>query len=250
MELFSAYFKKEHLLSRIDARVKLLVALALLGMVLSYQGFLFSIVIALLCLFLCMKMQVPLRLFILRFSEPLFLVAVVILLKFFFTGKVALFSIQFLGIDIVGHRDGLREGLLIGSRIMGAVSIVALLGFSTPFTEFMAGLSWLKVPKGFIEILMFAYRYIFVLIEDAAVIYSAQKNRLGYSSIRRGLSSFGVLAGSLTLKAFDNSQNTTVAMVQRGYDGNMPLFKHKSFKLSEVALSLAFVVLMGMLWKI
>ncbi len=248
MELFSEYFKTDHVLSRIDARVKLLVALALLGMVLSYRGFLFPMVIALLCLFCSVKMKVPLRIFILRFSEPLFIVAIVIFLKFFFTGKETLFSIKLMGIDIVGHRDGLLEGLMIGSRIMGAVSVVALMGFSTPFTEFMAGLSWLRVPKGFIEILMFAYRYIFVLFDDANVIYSAQKNRLGYSNMRRGLTSFGVLAGSLTLKAFDHSQNTTVAMVQRGYDGNIPLLKHKSFKFFEVAISFVFLAVMGCLW--
>jgi cobalt/nickel transport system permease protein len=139
---------------------------------------------------------------------------------------------------------------LIASRIIGAVSVVALIGFSTPFAEFLAGLSWLRLPRGLIEILMFAYRYIFVLLEDATVIYNAQKNRLGYSTVRRGLSSFGVLAGCLTLKAFDNSQATTVAMVQRGYDGTMPLLKHRSFKPAEVALSAVFLIGMGFLWKL
>ena len=38
-------------------------------------------------------------------------------------------------------------------------------------------------------------------------------------------------------------------MVQRGYDGNMPLLKHRSFKLSEVAASALFLVGMGFLWK-
>lgn len=248
MELLSEYFKKRHILSGIDARLKLLVALALLGMVLSYQGFLFPILIAFMCLLFCIKMKVPLRMFILRFTEPLFIVAVIILLKLFFTGTDRLFSLHILGFEIQGYGDGLKEGLLIGSRIMGAVSVVALMGFSTPFTEFMAGLSWLRVPKGFIEILMFAYRYIFVLFEDANVIYCAQKNRLGYSNIRRGLSSFGVLAGSLTLKAFDNSHNTAVAMVQRGYDGNMPFLEHKSFRPLQIAASLAFLSLMGGIW--
>ena len=249
MEILSGHLKKDHVLSRIDARVKLLIALALLAMVLSYRGFLFPLATAALCLSLCISLRVPLRFFVLRFSEPLFIAAVVLFLKFFFSGSDPLFSVRIIGIDVVGHRDGLMEGLLIGSRIIGAVSIVALLGFSTPFTEFMAGLSWLRVPKGFIEILMFAYRYIFVLLDDANVIYNAQKNRLGYSSVRRGLSSFGVLAGSLTLKAFDHSHNTTIAMVQRGYDGNMPLLKHKSFKLSEVAASAVFMVGMGFLWN-
>ena len=97
---------------------------------------------------------------------------------------------------------------------------------------------------------MLAYRYIFVLLEDAMVIYNAQKNRLGYSSVRRGLNSFGTLSGSLVLKAFDHSQNTTVAMVQRGYDGNMPLLKHKPFKLSEVVASALFIVAMGCIWNL
>ena len=142
------------------------------------------------------------------------------------------------------------DGLQIGSRILGAVSIVALLGFSTHFTEIMAGLSWLKIPKGLIEISLFAYRYIFVLLEDAMVIYNAQKNRLGYSNIKRGLSSFGTLTGSLTLKAFEHSQNITTAMIQRGYDGNIPMLKHKPFRFSEVAASVLLVFAMGFIWQI
>jgi cobalt/nickel transport system permease protein len=250
MELFSEYFKKDHLLSRTDARVKLLVSLVILAMVLSYKGFALPLLVMTLCLFLCVRMKIPLKVFMLRFSEPLFIAVVVLLLKFFFSGKDALFSLNVFGMEVVGHRDGLVEGLLIGSRIIGAVSVVAVMGFSTPFTEFMAALAWLRVPRGFIEILMFAYRSIFVLLEDALVIYSAQKNRLGYSTVRRGLSSFGVLAGSLTLKAFDHSHNTTVAMVQRGYDGSMPLLKHKPFQYSDIIVSVLFIGALGVVWKI
>lgn|SRR5574337_254914 len=249
MKPFTEHLVKEHVLARIDARIKILSALALLVMVLSYRGFFFPAATAALCLTVCILLEVPMRVLIHRYSEPLFIAAVVLILKFFFSGREILFSIHLPGIDVAGHTDGLLEGLMIASRIVATVSIVALTAFCTPFTEFMAGLSWLRVPRGFIEILMFAYRYIFVLFDDATVIYSAQKNRLGYSTIRRGLASFGVLAGSLTLKAFDHSHNTTVAMVQRGYDGNMPLLKHKSFKLSEVAASVLVVAGMGFLWN-
>lgn len=250
MQILSDYYKKDHVFSRIDARVKLLIALVLLAMVLSHHGFVFPVATATLCLFLCMAIKVPMRVFILRFSEPLFIAAIVILLKLFFSGQDALFSLNIFGAEIVGHRDGLREGLLIGARIIGAVSIIAVLGFSTPFTELMAGLSWFQVPKGFVEILMFAYRYIFVLSEDAQVIYQAQKNRLGYSTVRRGLNSFGILAGSLAIKAFDNSQNTTIAMVQRGYDGDMPMLMHKPFKSSEIFTSALFLLIAGVVWTI
>jgi cobalt/nickel transport system permease protein len=235
---------------RIDARVKLLIALILLLMVLTYRGLFFPLLTTLVCLIFCIRMRIPPRVFILRFSEPLFIAGVVLFLKFFFSGENVLFSVSVMGARIVGHKDGLMDGLQIAGRILGAVSVVAVLGFSTPFTEFMAGLSWLKIPKGFIEISMFAYRYIFVLFEDAMVIYTAQKNRLGYSNIRRGLGSFGIMAGALTLKAFEHSQSTASSMIQRGYDGNMPVLKHKPFKPFDVGCSLLFIVVAGVAWTI
>jgi len=250
MEIFNEYFKKDHLLSRVDARVKLGVSLLVLAMVLSYKGIAFPLLILCVSLAVCIRIKIPLRVFLLRFSEPVFIASVVILLKFLFSGQEDIFSIKIFGIIITGHKDGLIDGLQIAGRILGAVSVVAVLGFSTPFTEIMAALSWLKVPKGFIEILMFAYRYIFVLLEDATVIYNAQKNRLGYSGIRRGLVSFGTLTGSLVLKAFESSRNITTAMIQRGYDGNMPMMRHKPFRVSEIIASAAIITAMGVVWKI
>ena len=250
MEIFSEYFKKDHLLSQVDARVKLGVSLFVLAMVLSYKGLAFPLLILGISLCLCIRMNIPFKVFLLRFSEPVFIASVVILIKFLFSGQEAMFSVKMWGITITGHKDGLMDGLQIGSRILGAVSVVALLGFSTPFTEFMAGLSWMRVPKGFIEILLFAYRYIFVLLEDAMVIYSSQKNRLGYSSIKKGLNSFGTLTGSLIIKAFEQSLNITTAMIQRGYDGNMPMLKHKPFQAAEIAVSIFIIISLGAIWQI
>ena len=248
MEHFYQHIAKGHWLARVDARIKLLATLALLIMVISYQGFLFPLLVCGLCLAFWFQMRIPLRTIVMRFSEPLFIIAVLLILKTFFTGRAPLFTISFFGQKIIGYQDGLLQGLMIGCRIGAAVSLVALLGFCTPFTEFLAGLSWLRIPRGFIEIVLFAYRYIFVLIEDALVIYQAQKNRLGYSNVRRGLNSFGVLAGSLTLKGFEQSQNTAQAMVQRGYDGTLPYLRHRAFQPLEILGSLSFLLIMGMVW--
>jgi cobalt ABC transporter, permease protein CbiQ len=250
MELFSEYFKKKHFLSSVDARIKLVVSLILLIMVLSHRGIAFPLLILCLGIILCMRMKIPLRVLFLRFSGPLLVASVLLILKFFTGGKDPFFSIEIASIRLAGQADGLMEGLMISARILGAVSILALLGFSTPFTELMAGLSWFRIPKGFIEILVFAYRYIFVFLEEAMVIYNSQKNRLGYSSFRRGLNSFGILTGSLILKAFEQSQNVTVAMIQRGYDGNIPMLRHKPFKRSEILFSTLLVTTMGFLWRI
>ena len=117
MELFSEHFKKDNVFLRVDARVKILVALTVLIMVLSYRGFTLPLLVALFCLSLCIKMRIPLKVFMLRFSEPLFIAFVVMLLKLFFSGEDVLFSANLMGIGIVGYKDGLMDGLRIASRI-------------------------------------------------------------------------------------------------------------------------------------
>ncbi|AJE02419.1 cobalt ECF transporter T component CbiQ [Geobacter pickeringii] len=239
-----------HVLSGVDPRLKLVSALALLVLVMSSTGVAFPLTVAGLSLALCRWLGVPLRLLLVRFAEPLFIAAMVIVLKLLFSGHEPLFTVSFGGVAVVGHRDGLATGIAIASRIAGAVSVVAAVGFATPFTDLMAALSWLRVPRGFIEVALFAWRYLFVLFDDAQVVYAAQKNRLGYAGIRRGLRSFGTLAGVLVIKAFDNSQTVTTAMVQRGYDGTLPLLRHRPFRFGEVAGSVALVAIMGFLWRL
>ena len=239
----------DNFLGRIDGRVKLVSTLAILVMVISCKGMGFPLLVGGLSLGLALAMGVRPGVLALRFAEPLFIAAMVLLLKLFFTGRVPLFSFHMLGCDIVGHRDGLLAGARVASRICGAVSLVALLGFCTSFTELMAALSWLRVPRAFIEVALFAWRYLFVLLDDAQVVYAAQKNRLGYAGCRRGLRSFGTLAGALMIKAFDSSQTVTTAMVQRGYDGTMPLLKHRPFLVGEVLTSTLIVVVMGIMWQ-
>lgn len=234
-----------HPVTRMDPRVKLLSAVALIAMVISARGIGFPLLVLLLGLVLCLSLGVKWRALALRFSEPLFIAATLVLLKLFFAGTQPLFSLSLAGIELTGHRDGLQEGVRIACRILGGVSLLAVVGFSTPFTEMMAALSWLKVPKPLIEVALFAWRYLFLLMDDAQVVYNAQRNRLGYVGYRRGLRSLGTLAGVLVIKAFDNSQSITTAMVQRGYDGEMPMLLHKPFKAAEVLCALLLLSALG-----
>ncbi len=250
MEIFSEYLSKENYLSRIDVRIKLITGLLLLMMVLSYKGIIFPLFIAILCLILCLSIKIPLRIYLIRFTEPLFIAGVFFIIKSFSSGKEILYSFHVIGMDIDIYRDGLIDGLILSTRIIGAVSIVALTGFTTPFTELISALSWFRVPKVLIEILIFAHRYIFVLIDDAMVIYNAQKQRLGYSNMVRGFISFGNLTGSLIIKAFEHSEKITTSMVQRGYNGYIPVLRQRSLKIEEVILSILFLTLACILWKI
>jgi cobalt/nickel transport system permease protein len=240
--------RSAHILCQVDARIKLLVAALLLLMVVSSSNFSFPLLTAGICPVTCLFLKVRLRLLLTRFAEPLFIAVVVLLLKTPARGDTPLWSIHLSFIDITFYKEGLFEGFRLASRIVGGVAVVATVGFATTFTELLAALAWFRVPREITEVALFAWRYLFVLADDAQVIHSAQKNRLGYVGMRRSLCSFGTLSGALVIKAFDTSQTMTTSMIQRGYDGNMPLLKHSPLRWGELFPAALILTAMGALW--
>lgn len=208
-------------LEAIDPRIRLLAAGLLLALVVSSRNSTFPWFVALACLPTSLFCGMGLPVLLLRLLHPLFIAAMILALKTFMGGDGTLL-LNTAAMAVAISHQGFAEGLLIVSRIMGAVSVAVLLSQTMSFTEAMAALRWLRAPAGLVEVCLFAWRSLFMFYDNAGVVYTAQKNRLGYCGLRRSLKSFGAMAGMLTIKALDSSQAITLAMTQRGYDGTMP----------------------------
>ena len=234
----------------VDPRSRLLAAGLLLALVISSRGSAFPWQVAGICLPVALIAGMKPRLLLLRMLHPLFIAAVILALKTFLGGGEPVALIRVGTFSLAGRLEGLHEGLLISSRIMGAVSVAVLLGQVLTFTEAMAALAWLRVPRGLVDVSMFAWRSLFMLYDDAGVVYTAQKNRLGYCGMRRGLKSFGAMAGMLIIRAFDSSQAMTVAMTQRGYDGSLPLLRASRLGRAQLAGLSLFAILASVAWKL
>jgi cobalt/nickel transport system permease protein len=234
----------------VDPRIRLLAAGVLLALVVSSSGALFPWAVAAFCLPAALLQGMRLRTLVLRLLHPLFIAAVVLVLKSFLGpgGGVEFFRLGSFGANL--HMGGFRDGVLIASRIMGAVSVAVLLGQVATFTETMAALAWLRVPRALVEVTLFAWRSLFMLYDDAATVYTAQKNRLGYCGLRRGLRSFGTMAGMLVIRAFDNSDAMTIAMTQRGYDGSLPLLRGARLSMAQVAGLAVFAAVATAAWSV
>lgn len=194
-----------------DPRLLVLGALLLVVLIISSVRPWFPLLCLVACLAVAWGAGIRLRLVLARLLNP----ALLALLLVFFKGVI--------GSGWQPSVTGLQEGALLASRVLAAASVMVLLGLLVTVTEILGALAWLRLPRTLVELALLAWRYLFVLLDDASVVYSAQKNRLGYCGLRRGLRSFGSLAGLLTVKAFDTSRTITTAMAQRGYDGNLPL---------------------------
>ena len=222
-DLFSDIFTyRDNALTRIDPRVKLLIALAALIAVVTSARPVLPLAVFVLCLGTIAALRIPAKLVALRLAAPFSTVAILVVIPTFVTGPPPLFSLTLGGWTLTAKAEGLRQGLLLGARVLGALSIVLLLGIATPAHRIFQALRGFRISKEWVEIAILMYRYIFVLMDRAGDLAAAQRLRLGYTAPRRALASFTALAGATVVHSFEQAGRTHDAMRLRGYRGTMP----------------------------
>ena len=223
LDLFSDIFAyRDNSWTQMDPRGKLVLSLAaILGVLLS-RGMVFPLTVFTIGLGAMLSLRLPARLVLARLAAPLGIVMVLVLLQAVLFGRTEIFSFSLLGMRVTCKQEGLWRGLLMGSKVLGAVSVMLWLSLVTPAHKIFHALLWFRVPQGWVEIAMLMYRYIFSLLDDTADVAAAQRVRLGYRGIRRSLSSFGALAGAVIIRSLDQASSTHEAMILRGYKGFIP----------------------------
>ncbi|MCY3024080.1 MAG: cobalt ECF transporter T component CbiQ [Planctomycetota bacterium] len=223
-ELFSDIMAcRPNALTRVDARVKLVSGVAALVVVLFSTRLALPLAILAACLVAMLALRLPLRLTLLRLAAPLLVVLILMALQAFTQGSKPLFSLTVGGFRITATEEGTWRAALLGSRVLGGVSVMLLLSAVTPAHQLFHALRWCGVPKTWVEVALLMYRYIFVLLDEAGDVATAQRVRLGYATLSRSLSSLGVLSGIVIVRSLDQSARTHEAMTLRGYKGTMPL---------------------------
>ena len=222
-DLFSDIFTyRDNALTRIDPRAKLLIAFAALVAVVTAGRVTLPLLFFGLCLGAVAALRIPAKLVATRLAAPLSIVAVLVVIQTFVTGTTPLFTITLGGWLFTAKAEGLRQGAFLGSRVLGAVSVVFLLSVVTPAHRIFQALRWFRISRNWLEIAIFMYRYIFVLMDRVSDLAAAQRLRLGYTARGRAMRSFTVLAGATIIHSLEQSQRTHDAMRLRGYRGTMP----------------------------
>lgn len=107
----------------------------------------------------------------------------------------------------------LLRGLL---SVQAALALILLTGFY----NFCRGLEQLRVPSFFTTQLLFVYRYIFVLIEEALSMIRARDSR-SFGNRGYSLRMWGTLTGQLLIRTFERASRIQQAMVSRGFTGEI-----------------------------
>ena len=151
---------------------------------------------------------------LLLFPAGFLLAGVASLVVSFGGGDIPLGTLPWVGLPVFLSEAGLVQAALVLARSLGAVSALYFLALTTPMTEIIGLLRRLRVPALLLELMVLAYRQIFVFLQIAREMRTAQASRLGYGSL-------GALGANLYLRAHQRSMLLHRSLVCRGYENDL-----------------------------
>ncbi len=160
--------------------------------------------------------KIPLPLLFKRALIEIPFIFFAILMPFFGTGE----KFEIVGVEVY------REGLLAGTSIVvkGTLGVLAAVILSTTTTarEILRGLERLKLPAVMVQIASFMLRYVNVISDEMERMKVARESR-GF--VATGIKHWKVLATSaaaLFIRSYERGERVHLAMLSRGFDGNLP----------------------------
>jgi len=235
-----------------DPLLKFLFAVATLGICLWADLLLVSIFIAAFMAWaVVQKGGIPLCFYGKLMLVPMsFLIIGVLTIAVNVSGRTEGFFVSFnvKGIMIGLTGPGLKEAVRLFFKALGCVSCLYFLSLTTPMVELLSLLRKLKVPKLMVELMGLVYRFIFVLMDMADTMYTAQSARLGYATVESGYRSLSGLASSLFIRSYKRAQDLYSALESRGYNGELNVLEqsHRSSLWKYAAVLFCEAVLITM----
>lgn len=122
----------------------------------------------------------------------------------------------------------------LGILIRGIASVQAVLVFIqiVGFHNLCRAMQRLGVPSLMVAQLLFVYRYLFVLLQEALSMERARQSR-SYGRTTYPLRQWGTFTGQLLLRTLNRSERLHLAMLSRGFNGMIPQEEHSPWRFSD-----------------
>jgi cobalt/nickel transport system permease protein len=163
---------------------------------------------------------------------------------------------------LTASQTGLERFISIALKSWISVQAAIVLASSTPFPDLQVAMRAVGIPRLLVMIFGLMWRYLFVLTDEVLRLLRARAARSGHSdqpglkpggSVTWRARVTGGMAGNLFLRAFERSDRIYMAMLSRGYDGEVraaplpPLGMNSWLVLSGGLAVLALLLALGYL---
>ncbi len=258
------YHSRTSPIHSLDARVKLALALALLFTIALVPAGALPVYPLLLALIWSLAEISELGIgFILRRSWIALPFALAALPVIFTLNGEPLFTLALGTWQITASSAGLERFFGILFKAWCSVQVAALLAATTPQTQLLLALRWLRIPRLLVSIVGLMWRYLYLLVEESGRLMRARTSRsaaspdpahrMGGTVIWRARVTGG-MAGSLMVRSLERSERVYAAMLARGYDGEirtlpLPALSDASRRLMVLGLlGCGLILTLSILW--
>ncbi|MEA5580974.1 cobalt ECF transporter T component CbiQ [Nodularia harveyana UHCC-0300] len=147
---------------------------------------------------------------------------------------------------------GIEQGWTILTRAIASLSCLYFLMLTIPFAELLQTLRRFGFPVLLTDILLLMYRFIFVLLNTASQLLTAQKSRGGYSTFKISIKSLSLLIGQLLRRTLENYRQVSLSLASRGFNGEFKVWHSQRYHLSPryaIEAIMGCVILIGLAWS-
>ena len=135
-----------------------------------------------------------------------------------------IWSAHFLWLDFYMTADSFNQAWLVLLRSVAGITMMMAFATSTPIPHLAQALRQIRIPDEICEIVVLIYRYAFLLLERMDTMWSAAGSRLGFSGIRRSISTVASIAVGIFTSSMNLADKAQVSLECRGYRGYFPIY--------------------------
>ncbi|MEV0622568.1 cobalt ECF transporter T component CbiQ [Nonomuraea sp. NPDC050404] len=140
---------------------------------------------------------------------------------------------------------------ILAKATLGVVASILLAATTEP-RAILLGAQRLRLPSLLVQIAMFMLRYLDVIVAEMRRMRVARESRGFEARDLRHVPVIARSAGALFIRSYERGERVHLAMLSRGYSGQMPIFQDFSPSVRQwgIALALPAVALavMGITW--
>jgi cobalt/nickel transport system permease protein len=232
----------------LDARVKLILALATIVVIAALprgSWLIYLACLAVICIAIGLSHIRPVLVFRRSLVAMPFTLAALGLL-FTIPGST-LVSLGLAGWTLSVTAEGTVAFASILIKAWLSVLTATVLVATTPFAQLVAAMRAFRVPQILVSTVSFMYRYMYVIADEALRLHRAREARSAMSGSKAGGSIswrarvLGGMVGSLFLRSYERSERVYAAMLSRGFDGSTRTMRMPSLGRRDFAAMAAFV---------
>ncbi|PSB08394.1 cobalt ECF transporter T component CbiQ [filamentous cyanobacterium CCP2] len=142
------------------------------------------------------------------------------------------------GITVFSHfayisHQGIDQSVRLLSQTIASTSCLYFVLLTVPFTDILQTLRRIGFPVLLTELLLLMYRFIFVLLQIAHELWTAQLCRGGYRTWKLSMNSLGLLIGQLLQRTLDHYHRISQSLESRGGAGEFRVWHSRQYHLPD-----------------